>query len=117
MIQLLSKIFKTVLFCLLIILTVSCVTEEEKQAPNLLFVFSDQHTFDMLRCYGNDQIISPNIDKLASEGLMFRNCISNSPTCTPYRGMLMTGKYALHNGCFTNAGLSNKHGIVFGSSR
>lgn len=83
-------------------LLVSCGTEQEQKAPNLLFVFSDQHTFDMLNCYGNEQIISPNIDKLAEEGLLFNHCISNSPTCTPYRGMLMSGKYALNNGCFTN---------------
>ena len=80
----------------------SCQLNNETEAPNLLFVFSDQQTYDMLGCYGNEQIKSPNIDKFAEEGLLFNHCFSNSPTCTPYRGMLMSGKHALHNGCFTN---------------
>lgn len=80
----------------------SCTGKVTNQPPNLLFVFSDQHTFDMLGCYGNDQVFSPNIDLLAEGGLMFNHCISNSPTCTPYRGMLMSGRHALHNGCFVN---------------
>jgi arylsulfatase A-like enzyme len=85
----------------LVILT-ACENTPDTRSPNLLFVFSDQHTFDMLGCYGNEQVISPNIDQLASEGLLFNHCISNSPTCTPYRGMLMSGRHPLHNGCFTN---------------
>ena len=80
----------------------SCAPEEKDTPPNLLFVFSDQQTFDMLGCYGNPQIISPNIDKLAEEGLRFNHCFSNSPTCSPYRGMLMSGKHALSNGSFVN---------------
>lgn len=74
----------------------------ELKPPNLLFVFSDQQTYDMLGCYGNGQIISPRIDEFAGEGILFRHCFSNSPTCTPYRGLLMTGKHPLHTGTFTN---------------
>ena len=94
-----NKIFS---FLAILLLAVSCSGRQEQQAPNLLFVFSDQHTFDMLGCYGNDQIISPNIDRLAREGLLFTHCISNSPTCTPYRSMLMSGRHTLHNGGFVN---------------
>jgi len=97
-----SKMNKTLLFLGLLLVTVSCSNRQEQQAPNLLFVFSDQHTFDMLNCYGNDQIISPNLDRLAEEGLLFTHCISNSPTCTPYRSMLMSGRHTLHNGGFVN---------------
>lgn len=80
----------------------SCKVEEEPQKPNLLFVFSDQQTFDMVGCYGNQQIITPNLDKLASEGLRFDKCFSNSPICTPFRGILMSGQYSLYNGCYVN---------------
>ncbi|MBD3174563.1 MAG: sulfatase-like hydrolase/transferase [Armatimonadia bacterium] len=72
------------------------------KTPNLLFVFSDQHSWDMLGCYGNDQIISPNLDRFASQGTRFEHCISSSPVCTPYRSMLVTGQHPLYNGCFTN---------------
>ena len=70
--------------------------------PNLLFVFSDQQSWDMLGCYGNDQIITPNIDKMAAEGVRFNDCVSSCPVCTPYRGMLMSGQHPLYNGCMVN---------------
>ena len=80
----------------------SCNLNTEAKKPNLVFVFSDQHSHDMLGCYGNDQIITPNLDRLASEGLLFSNCFTNSPICTPFRGLLMSGQHALYNGCYTN---------------
>ena len=70
--------------------------------PNLVFIFSDQQTFDMLGCYGNSQIITPNLDKFAEEGLRFTHTFSNSPICTPFRGMLMSGQQTLYNGTFVN---------------
>ena len=70
--------------------------------PNLLFVFSDQHSRDMLGCYGNSQVISPNIDAFAKDSIRFDNCVSSQPVCTPYRGMLFTGRHPLYNGCFSN---------------
>jgi arylsulfatase A-like enzyme len=70
--------------------------------PNLVFVFSDQQSFDMLGCYGNEQILTPVIDRFASESVRFEHCVSSCPICTPYRGMLLTGLHPLYNGCFTN---------------
>ena len=70
--------------------------------PNLVFVFSDQQSFDMLGCYGNKDIRTPNIDAFAGEGIRFNHCISNQPVCTPYRGMLLTGQHPLRCGAFKN---------------
>jgi arylsulfatase A-like enzyme len=70
--------------------------------PNLLFVFSDQQSYDMLGCYGNEQIITPNIDSLADQGVRFLHCISSQPLCTPYRGMLMSGQHPLYCGTMSN---------------
>jgi len=70
--------------------------------PNLVFVFSDQQSFDMLGCAGNKDIITPNLDKFASEGVRFNHCVSSSPVCTPYRGMLLTGQHPLRCGSFKN---------------
>lgn len=70
--------------------------------PNLLFVFSDQQSYDMLGCNGNEQIITPRTDAFAQESLRFTHCFSNAPVCTPYRGMLMSGKHPLHNGALEN---------------
>jgi arylsulfatase A-like enzyme/lysophospholipase L1-like esterase len=70
--------------------------------PNLVFVMSDQHSWDMLGCYGNPDVLSPNIDRLAEQGVRFNHCISNSPVCTPYRGILMTGQHPLCTGAMQN---------------
>lgn len=70
--------------------------------PNLLFVFSDQQSSDMLGCYGNDQILTPNMDRIAAEGVRFSHCVSSCSVCTPYRGMLLSGQHPLYNGCMVN---------------
>ena len=56
-----------------------------KKAPNLVFIFSDQHAYDMLGCYGNRQVKSPNIDKFSEDAVRFTHCFSNCPVSTPYR--------------------------------
>ena len=89
---------------------------DERPRPNLLFVFSDQHSADMLGCYGNEQIRTPNLDRAASEGVRFNHCVSSYPVCTPYRAMLMTGQHPLYNGCFTNdVQLSPQRGPFLGT--
>jgi len=82
--------------------TAVAVANETSRQPNLVFVFSDQQSSDMLGCYGNDQIITPAIDKMAAEGVRFNHCISSCPVCTPFRGMLMSGQHPLFNGCMVN---------------
>ena len=86
--------------CFLIVIVNELHAQTSK--PNLVFVFSDQQSFDMLGCYGNEQIKTPNIDKLASEGVRFKTCVSSNPVCSPYRAMLLTGQHTLQNGVFTN---------------
>ena len=70
--------------------------------PNILFIFDDQHRKDAVSCYGGVNIQTPNIDRLAREGIRFTNALSTTPICTPYRGMLMTGKYPTHTGLVVN---------------
>lgn len=70
--------------------------------PNLLFVFSDQHRKFDIGCYGNQEVMTPNLDRLAEEGMRFEHCCSNSPVCVPARGSILTGLYAQKHGAFTN---------------
>jgi len=80
----------------------ACTAAAPRRAPNLLFVFSDQHSADMLGCYGNEQIRTPHLDRLAAQGVRFRHCVSSYPLCTPYRAMLMSGQHPLCNGAIAN---------------
>lgn len=69
---------------------------------NLLFVFSDQQSWDTLSVYGNPEVHTPQAERLAAAGLTLNHCFSSSPVCTPFRGMLLSGKHPLDNGCFSN---------------
>tara|TARA_R110001583_G_scaffold78348_2_gene212469 strand:- start:603 stop:962 length:360 start_codon:yes stop_codon:yes gene_type:complete len=83
-----------------IILSCKSKQEELTKKPNLLIVLSDQHSYDMIGAYGNSQILTPNLDQLAAEGVCLTNAFSNQPVCTPFRGMLMSGMQPLKNGTF-----------------
>ncbi|MDH7568201.1 MAG: sulfatase [Armatimonadota bacterium] len=80
------------------------------ERPNLLFVFSDQHRWCDLGCYGNPQVHTPALDSFAWRALRFENCISNAPVCVPARGTLLTGRYPLGHGALTND-LPMHHGV------
>jgi len=62
----------------------------EKQ--HLLIVMADQLTALVLGCYGNAEVKSPNIDRLARQGVTFESAYSSSPLCTPARYAFMTGQ-------------------------
>ena len=74
----------------------------KRKRPNLLFVFADQHAYDMLGCNGNTQVKTPNLDAFSKQSLNLDSCFSVSPLCTPMRGSLLSGLYPLHNGAYDN---------------
>lgn len=65
----------------------------EKKRPNILFLFTDQQRPDSLGCYGNEVAMTPNLDKLADEGVLFENCYGQNPLCVPSRHSILTGRY------------------------
>lgn len=70
--------------------------------PNLVYVFADQWRAQDAGFAGNNDVITENIDKLASESLVFKHTVSCMPVSTPYRGSLLTGQYAHTHGLFLN---------------
>lgn len=67
--------------------------ENNYQKPNLIYIFADQMRGCDMRCAGNADVLTPNIDKIAAQGFMFRNTVSVFPVCTPNRASLISGKY------------------------
>jgi arylsulfatase A-like enzyme len=59
--------------------------------PNFVFLISDDHSWPDLGCYGNSALRTPNLDRLASEGMRFDNCFVASPQCSPNRSAILTG--------------------------
>jgi arylsulfatase A-like enzyme len=70
--------------------------------PNFLFIITDQHRADHLGCYGNDVVKTPHMDSLAEKGLTFDKFYVASPTCTPNRATLATGRMPSATGVTTN---------------
>jgi arylsulfatase A-like enzyme len=60
--------------------------------PNVLWIFSDQHRPHAMGCYGDPNVPTPNLDRLAAEGMRFTRAYSNAPLCSPFRACLYTGQ-------------------------
>lgn len=72
--------------------------------PNLIFIFADQHRHDALGCAGHPTVRTPNLDRIAGEGVRFANAWCQSPICQPSRGSLITGRYPHELGILRNFG-------------
>ena len=70
--------------------------------PNLLFLFSDQHAQRVAGCYGDRIAQTPNLDRLAEEGVAFDNAYCPSPLCVPSRMSMLTARYPYAQECWTN---------------
>lgn len=70
--------------------------------PNVLFIMSDQHSARALGCYGNSEISTPNLDRLASEGVRFQNTFCQTGQCVPSRYSIWTGRFARSTGTYGN---------------
>lgn len=81
-----------------------CAARIEAAPPNIVFIFSDDHAFQAISAYGSMINHTPNIDRLAKEGMLFRNCYVTNSICGPSRAVIQTGKYSHLNGFHTNSG-------------
>lgn len=70
--------------------------------PNIVF-FSDQHDGRVMGCNGHAVVKTPNMDRLASMGVLFRNAYAGSAVCCPSRASMMTGRFPSDVGCYCNA--------------
>ena len=68
----------------------------EQKRPNIILIMADDMGYEALSSNGSESCKSPNLDKLAKEGIRFTNCFSN-PICTPSRTKIMTGQYNVRN--------------------
>ncbi len=66
--------------------------EDVAKRPNILFVLSDDHSYPYLHCYGATEMKTPNLDRLAAEGIKFHRMFTTAPQCVPSRASIMTGR-------------------------
>ncbi len=88
------------------------------EKPNVLFILSDQHNAKVLGCKGHPDVKTPNLDRLAEEGVRFDNAITQNPICTPSRVCWHSGQYCHNHGYYGLSG-PNPGGLpaVFGRFR
>src|SRR5690606_31720342 len=66
---------------------------DEQKRPNILFAIADDWGWPHAGVYGDPVVKTPTFDRLAREGVLFQNAYISSPSCTPSRGAILTGKY------------------------
>jgi arylsulfatase A-like enzyme len=70
--------------------------------PNIIFIMSDDHAYQAISAYQDNLIVTPNIDRIAQQGMLFNNaCVTNS-ICAPSRATILTGKHTHLNGKIDN---------------
>src|SRR5210317_928141 len=90
------------LLALALLFTACSEQLEEKSRPNIVFIMSDDHAYKAISAYSDKLIQTPNIDRIAKEGMLFSNaCVTNS-ICAPSRATILTGKHSHINGKIDN---------------
>ena len=82
--------------------TTTAVPPNEPRRPNILFVYADQHRADVLGAAGNDLVVTPNLDRLAAEGLRCTQAWTESPICQAARSSMLTATYPTDHGILGN---------------
>ncbi|AQT67575.1 Arylsulfatase [Anaerohalosphaera lusitana] len=78
------------------------MTQKPKRKPNIVFIMTDDHASHALSCYGSKINKTPNLDRIAEEGMRFDNCFCTNSICAPSRAVILTGKYSHINGKIDN---------------
>src|SRR5690606_8272483 len=95
---------KQYVFSLLIIVASCCNLSAQSRnvQPNILFIMADDLTMKDLEPYGSKQVLTPNLARLAKEGVCFDNMFNVVPICSPTRQTLLTGLGPVRNGAYPN---------------
>ena len=92
---------RNIMWTIFFVLTLGLTAADK---PNIIWIFSDDHSYQTIGAYGGRLAHlnnSPNIDSLAKEGMIFNRCYVGNSICAPARATLLTGKHSHKNGKFT----------------
>ena len=81
----------------------ACGGSVSDERPNIIFIMTDDHTTQAMSCYGGQLVETPNMDRLAEEGIRFDNCYATNALSGPSRACILTGKFGHMNGFTDNA--------------
>ncbi|QDT33727.1 sulfatase family protein [Thalassoglobus polymorphus] len=103
--------FVLVSLCAILSMQLTSVSAQGPDQPNFVIIFADDLGYGDLGCYGNPTIRTPNLDRMAAEGMRFTQFYSASSVCTPSRAALLTGRLPIRNGM-----CSDKRRVLFPNS-
>jgi arylsulfatase A-like enzyme len=86
----------------LLVVRAGAAQTEQPTQPNLVFIFADQMRGSAMGFLAEEPVITPNLDRLAKQSIVFTDAVSNYPVCSPYRAMLFTGQYPHRSGVVGN---------------
>ena len=95
---------RTFLIAVILYVVGACSLVEARQ-PNVVFILADDLGYTDVACYGSKYYETPNIDRLAAEGMRFTNGYTCGPNCQPTRAALMSGQYGPRTGVYTVGGI------------
>lgn len=90
----------------------SAPSDAPAKKPNIIFIMADDLGYGDLGCYGQKLIQTPNIDRMAKEGMRFTQCYAGSTVCAPSRSVLMTGQHTGHTTVRGNIGIGGVKGVA-----
>lgn len=91
----------------------ACSEAVEQEKPNIIFIMTDDHTTQAMSCYGGNLIETPNMDRIADEGMRFDNCYATNALSGPSRACILTGKFSHRNGFTDNASTFDGSQLTF----
>ena len=101
-----NKLSQSVVFIVVFVMLYACNTGKksklESKRPNILFIMSDDHAYQAISAYDSTLINTPNIDRIAKEGMLFTNASVTNSICAPSRATILTGKHTHINGKIDN---------------
>lgn len=108
---------KLILFSIIAIAVVNCQVKKPEEVaesrPNIIFIFTDDHALQAISAYGSVINQTPNIDRLADEGMIFRNAFCTNSICAPSRAVIQTGKHSHLNGVIDNREVFDSAQVTF----
>lgn len=105
-----------ILFVLYSLLIVNCEKQEpsiNEIQPNIVFIITDDHAYQALSAYDNSLIQTPNIDRLANEGMLFNKAYVTNSICSPSRAVALTGKFSHLNSVRDNLDVFDTSQVTF----
>ena len=110
------KLFSAILGLITASFFYSCSKElkkESKKRPNIVFIMSDDHAYQAISAYSDKLIQTPNIDRIAKEGMLFNNASVTNSICAPSRAVILTGKHSHINGKIDNISPFDTTNVTF----